>query len=201
MNPSSESIDSGVLDVFTPPTYNTHQGRLNNGNNFITTGAISPSPNEGIYLKNIVSSPSISLSRRRKEAAEEKLISLFSAATKSFDSKPSIPGSLVGNINSMSSDESSERGDELKVSGSMDHTISTNMNRNKVMRPVPRRPNFHTPNSSGVFTDIANLDALVPDDSRRVHGTDGFNEYHTTRKHYSEQMNIQVMENFFVFQV
>jgi hypothetical protein len=200
MSSSSNSIDD-MSDPFTPPRYNKDMVRLKKDTKIIATDSISPSPNDRIYQKNGVSSPSISLSRQKKEAAEERLISLFSAATKSFDSWTNGPGSL-GNIKSMSSDESSERVDDFKVSGSTNHRKPIHLNTNKVMRPIPRRPNVHTRESPGVFTEIANLEMVVHDGARRVHDEiDDLDRYHSANYHYSQQLNIQVMDNFFVFRV
>lgn len=196
----SKRIDDGIKP-YTPASQYEDIDRINRQTNNITAESVSPSPNERTYQKSSVSSPSISLSRRKKEVAEERLISLFSAATKSFDSKTNSPGSLVGHINSMSSDESSERPDDFKVSARKIHQRPSDLNQTKVMRPIPRRPNVHSRGNpvDVLFSDIANLEALHA--SRRGHRTDDLDKYQSANTHYSQQMNIQVMDNFFVFQV
>ena len=170
-----------------------------------TNSTISSSPSETGQRLNSITSRSISRSRKRKEVAEEKLKSLFSAATLSgsFDGRTFDSPSLAHTKSSISSDESSSP-TTLQPTPSrilFDQPAPTN-DENTVICPSPRRANRQ--DVTRVFGDMANLnvsDKPETPEEKPAEKNDTVFENDNVKHHFSQQMNIHVMDNFFTIRL
>ena len=170
-----------------------------------TTSTTSSSPSEAGQRVNSIASRSISRSRKRKEVAEEKLKSLFSAAalSGSFDGITFESPSLARTKSSISSDESSSVA-TLQPTPSrilFDHPAPTN-DENNVICPSPRRANGQ--DVTRVFADMANLSVSVKPETpeeKPAEKDDTVFENDNLKHHFSQQMNIRVMDNFFTIRL
>jgi hypothetical protein len=150
----------------------------------------SPCPSETGRRLNEVTSRSICRSRQKKEAAEEKLRSLLSAAAHSFDSRIEDGGAI-----SLSSEESSRISFLPKLDRALFDSDAPTNDENSVVCPSPRRATRQ--DSTRVFADMANLNVSGMAEEWK----EPIVENIQTNDHFSQQMNILVTDNFFVFQM
>lgn len=158
------------------------------------SSTMSPCPSEtGRRLKE-VTSRSICRSRKKKEAAEERLRSLINAATHSFDSRTDGGASIA-----VTKSTSSEEGSDISLLPKMNRALFDNTapanDENNVVCPRPRRATSQ--DSTRVFVDMANLTVLEKTEEWKEPITDNIQ----TKDNFSQQMNIHVMDNVFVFQM
>jgi len=173
---------------------------------------MSPSPIENLQRLKEETSRSMSRSRQRKEAAELKLKGLFSAHTQSYSPSPSrqaqsySPGPnrfgspALLNVKSSGSDDSSRSSRENhyppKVSRNLfDPNLAPTNDENNVICPSPRRA---TREGGNVLTEMGNLSISGEKSIQREESAEENND---VKDHFSQQMNIQVLDNFFVFKL
>lgn len=169
-----------------------------------TNSTISSSPSETGQRLNAITSRSISRSRKRKDVAEERLKSLFSAATLSgsFDGRSYDSPSLAHTKSSISSDESTATTLPPTTSRILFDKPAPMNDENIVICPSPRRANRQ--DVTRVFADMANLNVLDKPETpaeKTAEKDDTVFENDNAKHHFSQQMNIHVMDNFFTIRL
>lgn len=162
---------------------------------------MSPSTSDNLKFLREVTSKSISRSRQRKVDAENRLMDLFSSARRSsgsFDTRGDDKSSIT-HTKSGSSEENSQNLNPPKINrklfGSEESPLQEN--ENNLVRPKPRKATSVLGEHSNLLTDIGNL-GISGGHSTLDIKKDARSQ---TKEHYSQQMNISVMDNFFVFKL
>jgi hypothetical protein len=157
--------------------------------------AMSPCTTENLRRLREVTSRSISRSRLRKEAAEEKFKCLMTAATRSdsFDDNSTLFRAR-GRIGS--TDESSQKHLPPRVNRNVfGSTAHVENDENNLVRPMARKARPPSRGNPQTFMEIQNNGFLG--DSNSVSSV----KENSEKEHYSQQMNITVMDNFYMFKI
>lgn len=162
--------------------------------------SMSPCTTENLARLREVTSRSISRSRQRKEAAEERLKSLIHVATRSdsFEESSLFRGSSDdasrGSRESRSSRHS--RASERRLPPSINRNLfGTENDENNLVRPRPRKTIPPSKGNSNTLTEIGNI--KMPSSLSMLTARNEKEE----KQHYSQQTNISVMDNFFIFKL
>jgi len=156
---------------------------------------MSPCTTENLRRLKEVTSRSISRSRQRKEVAEERLKCLMSAATRSesFDDGASL---FYSHSKSGSSEDGSQKRLPPRINRNLfGSNISPENDENNLVRPKARKALPPTRGSSDALMEVGNI--TISSDNDALPSAKGNDE----KQHYSQQMNISVMDNFFLFKV
>jgi len=173
-----------------------------------TNSTLSSSPSETGQRLKAITSGSVSRSRKRKEIAEERLKHLFSAATLSgsFDGRTGDDSHSLAqtksSMSTISSDESSAPPLPPKTSRMLFDKPAPVNDENIVLCPSPRRADRQ--DDTRVFADMANLtvsDKPETPEEKPEEKNDTLFENNNVKHHFSQQMNIHVMDNFFTIRL
>ena len=155
-----------------------------------------PSSSENLQNLRETASRTISRSRQRKEAAEERLKGLFSSVTLSSDGSSTITYDNVKNIGTNECGPNQSLPETSRKLFDVTSRENLTNDENNIIRPSPVKANKIDENA---LADMENFD---PRGKKVVVGTEVMEESKCgTKEHFSQQMNIQVMENFFVFKI